>query len=87
MKVSKNIENLMSSLQILPGVGPKTAKRLSLFLLGENKEGYLWFVRQILYEKIEKSLVDQRLHEKLNEETFNEKDISEIVKRTIKDLR
>ena len=39
MKVSKNIENLMSSLQILPGVGPKTAKRLSLFLLGENKEG------------------------------------------------
>ena len=55
--------------------------------LGKNKEGYLWFVRQILYEKIEKSLVDQRLHEKLNEETFNEKDISEIVKRTIKDLR
>ena len=39
MKVSKNIENLMSSLQILPGVGPKTAKRLSLFLLAENKEG------------------------------------------------
>ena len=53
---------------------------------GKNKEGYLWFVRQILYEKIEKSLVDQRLHEKLNEETFNEKDISEIVKRIIKDL-
>lgn len=55
--------------------------------LGKNKEGYLWFVRQILYEKIEKSLVDQRLHQKLNEETFNEKDISEIVKRTIKDIR
>ena len=54
--------------------------------LGKNKEGYLWFVRQILYEKIEKSLVDQRLHEKLNEETFNEKDISEIVKRIIKEL-
>ena len=41
----------------------------------------------MLYEKIEKSLVDQRLHEKLNEETFNEKDIIEIVKRIIKDLR
>ena len=55
--------------------------------LRENKESYLWFVRQILYEKIEKSLVDQKLHEKLNEETFSEKDISEIVKRIIKDLR
>lgn len=39
MKVSKNIENLIISLQILPGVGPKTAKRLAMFLLGENKEG------------------------------------------------
>ncbi len=55
--------------------------------LGKNKESYLWFVRQILYEKIEKSLFDQKIHEKLNPETFNEKDISEIVKRIIKDLR
>ena len=39
------------------------------------------------YEKIEKSLFDQKIHEKLNQETFNEKDISEIVKRIIKDLR
>ncbi len=59
-------------------------KRLKL---GKNKESYLWFVRQILYEKIEKSLFDQKIHEKLNQETFNEKDISEIVKRIIKDLR
>ena len=55
--------------------------------LGKNKESYLWFVRQILYEKIEKSLFDQKIHEKLNKETFNEKAISEIVKRIIKDLR
>ena len=55
--------------------------------IGNNKESYLWFVRQILYEKIEKSLFDQKIHEKLNQETFNEKDISEIVKRIIKDLR
>ena len=53
----------------------------------KNKESYLWFVRQILYEKIEKILVDQETHEKLNKETFNEKNISEIVKRIIKDLR
>ena len=55
--------------------------------LGKNKESYLWFVRQMLYEKIEKSLFDQKIHEKLDQETFNEKDISEIVKRIIKDLR
>ena len=34
-------------------------KRLKL---GKNKESYLWFVRQILYEKIEKSLFDQKIH-------------------------
>ena len=55
--------------------------------LGRKKESHLWFVRQILYEKIEKSLVDQKIIERLNEENFNEKDISEIVKRIIKDLR
>ena len=55
--------------------------------LGRKKESQLWFVRQILYEKIEKSLVDQKIIERLNEENFNEKDISEIVKRVIKDLR
>ena len=59
-------------------------KRLKL---EKSKESYLWFVRQILYEKIEKSLFDQKIHEKLNQETFNEKDIREIVKRIIKDLR
>ena len=36
---------------------------------------------------MEKSLVDQKILEKLNEETFNENDISEIVKLIIKDLR
>ena len=59
-------------------------KRLKL---GKIKESYLWFVRQILYEKIEKSLVDQKILEKLNEETFNEKDIGELVKRIINNLR
>ena len=59
-------------------------KRLKL---EKNKESYLWFIRQILYEKIENSLVDQKIHKKLNEETLNENDISEIVKLIIKDLR
>ena len=59
-------------------------KRLKL---GKNKESYLWFVRQILHEKIEKSLVDQKILEKRNEGTFNENDISEIVKLIIRDLR
>ena len=59
-------------------------KRLKL---EKSKESYLWFVRQILYEKIEKSLVDQKIHEKLHEETFNEKDIGELVKRIIKELK
>ena len=55
--------------------------------LGRKKESRLWFVRQILYEKIEKILVDQKIIEKLNEENFNEKEINEIVERIIKDLR
>ena len=54
--------------------------------LGRKKESHLWFVRQILYEKIEKSLVNQKILDDLNEGNFNEKDISEIVKRIIKDL-
>ena len=55
--------------------------------LGRKKESHLWFVRQILFEKIEKSLVDQKISERLNEENFTEKDINEMVKRIIKDLR
>ena len=55
--------------------------------LGRKKESHLWFVRQILFEKIEKNLVDQKISERLNEENFTEKDINEMVKRIIKDLR
>ena len=39
MKISENIENLISALKILPGVGPKTAKRMALSLLSTNKDG------------------------------------------------
>ena len=75
--VPEPLENYMSEIK----------SGLEKLKLEKSKESYLWFVRQILYEKIEKSLFDQKIHEKLNQETFNEKDISEIVKRIIKDLR
>ena len=39
MKISENIEALINALKILPGVGPKTAKRMALSLLSTNKEG------------------------------------------------
>ncbi|MFL2753562.1 MAG: recombination mediator RecR [Gammaproteobacteria bacterium] len=39
MKISNNIEALIDALKILPGVGPKTAKRMALNLLSKNKDG------------------------------------------------
>jgi|TARA_B100001093_G_scaffold90988_2_gene83115 recombination protein RecR len=39
VKISNNIEVLIDALKILPGVGPKTAKRMALNLLSKNKEG------------------------------------------------
>ena len=39
MKISENIESLINALKVLPGVGPKTAKRMALSLLSTNKEG------------------------------------------------
>ena len=38
MKVSKNLNNLIESLSILPGVGKKTAERMAYKLLKSNKE-------------------------------------------------
>ena len=38
MKVSKNLNNLIESLSILPGVGKKTAERMAYKLLKTNKE-------------------------------------------------
>ena len=39
MKISENIEALIDALKILPGVGPKPAKRMALNLLSTNKQG------------------------------------------------
>ena len=38
MKVSRNLNNLIESLSILPGVGKKTAERMAYKLLKTNKE-------------------------------------------------
>ena len=55
--------------------------------LGKKKESHIWFVRQILYEKIEKSISNEKILGRLSEETFNAKDIGEIVEHIITDLK
>ena len=55
--------------------------------LGKKKESHIWFVRQILYEKIEKSISNEKILGGLSEENFNAKDIGEIVERIITDLK
>ena len=55
--------------------------------LGKKKESHIWFVRQILYEKIEKSISNKKILGRLSEENFNAKDIGEIVERIITDLK
>ena len=55
--------------------------------LGKKKESHIWFVRQILYEKIEKSISNEKILGRLIEDNFNAKDIGEIVERIITDLK
>ena len=38
MKLSPKISELIDSLKTLPGIGPKSAKRMALSLLSSNKE-------------------------------------------------
>lgn len=39
MKLSSSIENLITALRCLPGVGPKSAQRMTLHLLERDREG------------------------------------------------
>ena len=55
--------------------------------ISKKKERRTWFVRQVLYEKINKSLSNEKILERLNEKSFNENDISELVKRLILNLQ
>ena len=55
--------------------------------ISQKKETRMWFVRQILYEKINERLSNEKIVGKFNEKAFGEKDISELVKRIIVDLK
>ncbi|MFK7976790.1 MAG: recombination protein RecR, partial [Halioglobus sp.] len=39
MKFSAAVEDLIDALRVLPGVGPKSAQRMSLHLLERDREG------------------------------------------------
>jgi len=39
MKFSPLVERLISDLQVMPGVGPRTAQRIAFYLLDHNREG------------------------------------------------
>ena len=56
MKKNEVLENLVDALKILPGVGPKSALRLTYFLLQRNRNG-----AKNLSEKISNAL-DQLMH-------------------------
>ena len=56
MKKIEVLENLVDALKILPGVGPKSALRLSYFLLQRNRDG-----AKNLSEKISNAL-EQLMH-------------------------
>ena len=70
--------------KIINYVGSFVKKRMKL---GKKKESHIWFVRQILYEKIEKSISNEKILGRLSEDNFNAKDIGEIVERIITDLK
>jgi len=56
MKKIEVLENLVDALKILPGVGPKSALRLTYFLLQRNRKG-----AKYLSEKISNAL-EQLMH-------------------------
>ena len=47
MKLSPKISNLIDSLKALPGIGPKSAKRMALSLLSSEKESGLSLSKSI----------------------------------------
>jgi recombination protein RecR len=53
MKLSPSLQNLVDALRCLPGVGPKSAQRMSLHLLERDREGAA-ALAQALVEAIDK---------------------------------
>ena len=75
MKLSSKISELVDALKTLPGIGPKSAKRMALSLLSSNKENGL---------NLSKSIEDAILNVKLCSKCFvlNDKEICEICNST-----
>ena len=73
MKLSLKISELIDSLKTLPGIGPKSAKRMALSLLTSNKEIGL---------NLSKSIKDAILNIQLCQKCFvlNDQEICEICK-------
>ena len=82
--MTTNEKDQKQNTKIISYVESFVEKRMKL---GKKKESHVWFVRQILYEKIEKSLSNEKILGRLSEENFNAKDIGEIVERIITDLK
>ena len=78
MKLSPKISNLIDSLKALPGIGPKSAKRMALSLLSSEKESGL---------SLSKSIEDAILSIKFCQKCFvlNDQDICEICKSSVRD--
>ena len=82
--MTTNEKDQKQNTKIISYVESFVEKRMKL---GKKKESHVWFVRQILYEKIEKSISNEKILGRLSEENFNAKDIGEIVERIITDLK
>ena len=82
--MTTNEKDQKQNTKIISYVESFVEKRMKL---GKKKESHVWFVRQILYEKVEKSISNEKILGRLSEENFNAKDIGEIVERIITDLK
>jgi recombination protein RecR len=71
MKLSPKISELIDSLKTLPGIGPKSAKRMALSLLSSNKE-----VGLTLSKSIEDAILNVQFCQKCF--VLNDKDLCEI---------
>ena len=78
MKLSPKISNLIDSLKALPGIGPKSAKRMALSLLSSEKESGL---------SLSKSIEDAILNIKFCQKccVLNDQYICEICKSPARD--
>ena len=71
MKLSPKISELIDSLKSLPGIGPKSAKRMALSLLSSNKE-----IGLLLAKSIEDAILNIQLCQKCY--VLNDQELCEI---------